>query len=188
MERIVCRILIGLFLILAVAGSFFLPRRDLRATGQVAGIALDEKDGIIQATFELYDPDVDQPIGNACQLVTAEGKNMKECIKNAGRSIGKELYLENAAALIIGSGDTGHLIEEMTSFYCEFKNEQMDLPVFFAQHQRAKTVFSSKGKILSTQIAKSAELLKKRSTVRDFLNREGKFIWIKGEGSYEIVS
>lgn len=188
MERITRFILIAAFLIAAVACSFSLPRRDLRATGQVAGIALDEKDGKLLATFELYDPGIDQPIGRSCEIVESEGEDLEECIKNASRSIGKELYLEDAAVLILNGDDVERLINEMLNFYRTLKNEQMDLPVFFVKNQQAKDVFSSKGKILSTQIAKSAELLKKRHTVRDFMNGEGTDVWLKGEGSYEIVS
>lgn len=188
MERIARYILIAVFLIAAVACSFSLPRRDLRATGQVAGIALDEKGGKLRATFELYDPGVDQPIGRSCEIVSSEGEDMEECIKNASRSTGKELYLEDAAVLIINWDDAELLINKMLDFYRTFKNEQMDLPVFFVKEQQAKDVFSSKGKILSTQIAKSAELLKKRHTVRDFMNGEGTCVWLKGEGSYEIIS
>lgn len=188
MERIVRYVLLGVFLIVAMVGSFFLPRRDLRSTGQVAGIALDEANGIIQATFELYDPSVDQPIGSSCELVSSKGADLEECVKNASKSTGKELYLEDVEVLIMNGKDSNALLDAMEKYYSVFKNEQMDLPVVFAKNQSAKRIFSSKGKILSTQIAKSVELMKKRHTVRDWLNGEGEYVWIKGEGSYEIVS
>ncbi len=188
MGRIVRYICIGVFLAAAVIGSFFLPRRDLRATGQVAGIALDEENGKIRAAFELYVPSVDQPIGQSSEVVYSEGKDIEECVKNASRTTGKELYLDDSEALILNGGDGAFLIEKTLDYFRILKNDQMDIPIFFVKDQKAKDVFSSKGKILSTQIAKSAELLKKRHTVRDFMNGEGAYVWIKGEGTYEIIS
>ena len=91
-----------LLFIAAAAGSFTIPRRDLRATAQVAGLALDAKAGMLQATFELYSPESDETIGTRKEVVVTEGATLEECIDNARLVYGKTLFASDAAALIIG--------------------------------------------------------------------------------------
>ncbi len=187
MGRIVRYGLIILLGIIAMGCSFFLPRRDVRTIGQVAGFALDEKNGTIHATFELYSPSVDQPIGKERQILTSEGKNIEECLKAMERKSGKKLYIDDAEVLILG-GQEGGLMGLVLDYYAAFSHDNMDLPVFFAQNQEAGKIFEGKGEILSAEISQSAKNLKKRQTVRDLMNGTGERIFIKGEGSYEIVS
>lgn len=187
MGRIVRYGSIGLFLVVAISCSFFLPRRDVRTIGQVAGYALDEKNGMIYATFELYSPSVDQPIGKERQVLTSMGKTIKACVKEMERKCGKKIYIDDAEVLILG-GDRGSLMEQVLDYYKKFSNDHMDLPIFFAQKQEAGMIFKGKGEILSTQISQSAKNLKKRQTVRDLMNGTGEKMFIKGEGSYEIIS
>ncbi len=187
MGRIVRYVCISLFLVIAIFCSFFLPRRDVRTIGQVAGFALDEKNETIHATFELYSPSVDQPIGKERQVLASEGKDIEECLKEIERKSGKKLYIDDAEVLILG-GQQGELMEKVLDYYKAFSHDNMDLPVFFAQNQEAGKIFEGKGEILSTEISQSAKNLKKRQTVRDLMNGTGERILIKGEGSYEIVS
>ncbi len=187
MGRIIRYGCISLFLILGVICSFFLPRRDLRTIGQVAGFALDEKNGMLHATFELYSPSVDQTIGKERQVLTSSGKDIEECVNEIERKSGKKLYIDDAEVLIL-SGDQGGMIEQVLEYYKEFSHDNMDLPVFFAQNQESGKIFEGKGKILSTEISQSAKNLKKRHTVRDLMNGTGERVFIKGEGSYEIIS
>ena len=95
------RLLMAFLLIIALIGSFEIPRRDLRATGQVAGIALDKEGDQIKATFELYAPAVDEPIGKERKVVISTGSSLEECILNAKRVQGETLFVNDAAVLII---------------------------------------------------------------------------------------
>lgn len=188
MGRLIRYGLIEIFLVGAMICAIFLPRRDLRSTAQVAGIALDYEDGNIAATFEIYSPSSDQPIGAAKEVVHSKGETLEECVNNASRSIGKRLYLNDVSVLLLSEERSNDLMESMMAFYSEFNNDNMDLPILFAKDQRAGAIFECKGKVLSNEISKSAEIMKKRITVRDFLNGNKETVWIKGEGSYEIVS
>lgn len=179
---------IGLLLAAAIVGSFALPRRDLRATGQVAGIALDEKDGLIQATFELYSPELDEPIGRSRRIVTATGVSLEECFSAARLTQGENLFADDAAALIISSEKHAFLLEKAMEYYCLLKNDQMSLPVFFAFGQEAGEIFAGEGAVISTELAESGKSLGKLQTVRDLMNGTGERVLIRGEGSYEIIS
>ncbi|MBQ4093288.1 MAG: hypothetical protein IJC82_08275, partial [Firmicutes bacterium] len=104
MSRYVRAILIITCVVLAFIGSYDIPRRELRSLGQVAGIALDEDGGRIKATFELYDPVVDEPIGRRCYCVVSEGDSIKECIENVSLSSGKKIYADDALVLLLEDG------------------------------------------------------------------------------------
>ncbi|MBQ8894008.1 MAG: hypothetical protein IJ043_06315 [Clostridia bacterium] len=177
-----------LLLVAAIAGAVTLPRRDLRATGQVAGIALDAENGQIKATFELYSPAVDTPIGTARKTIVSTGNSIEECILKARISQGDSLFVDDASALILSSSEHTFLLEKVFEYYSQIKNDQMDLPVFFAFGQKAGTIFSGEGKVLSMELAQSAKSLHKRQTIRDLMNETGERVLIQGEGSYEIIS
>lgn len=179
---------ISVFVIAALICSFMLPRRDLRATGQVAGIALDEEGGLIKATFELYTPQLDEPIGRTRQTVVTTGSSLEECITNARLIRGESLFVNDAAALIISSDDHAFLLEKVLEHYGLLKNDQMALPVFFAFGQEAGKIFSGDGRVLSADLAESGKSLDKLQTVRDLMNGTGQRILVRGEGSYEIIS
>ena len=123
-----------LLLVVAAGGSFWVPRRNLRGIGQVAGIALDRQEDCIRATFELYAPAVDEPIGKNRQTVTATGASLEECIQNARLVSGWELFIDDALVLILGSKDHTFLLPKVLAYYSSFKNDHMDLPV--NRHQR----------------------------------------------------
>lgn len=188
MGRVIRNGCMALFLSIAIALSFFLPRRNLRTVAQVAGYSIDEIDEVLSVTFEVYVPLPDQPIGEMNSLVTVRGKSIEECIQSAKRIGGKELYISNASILIIGEDDDGSIGREVVRFYKKFRNNNMDLAVVYAKNQTAEAVFNRKGKILSTEIAESVEMLNIRQTVRDLMNKDEKRVWIVGDGNYEIVS
>lgn len=171
----------------AIAGSFTIPRRDLRGTEQVAGIALDEVNGGICATFELYSLDDEQTIGKEKKVVVSEGETLADCIENAYRVHGKTLFANDAAVLILGGSGTERLLEAAFDYYRLLANDQMDLPVFFAEGEAGK-ILSGEGEVLSTGLARSGRELKRLQTVRDLMNGTGERVRIRGEGGYEIIS
>ncbi len=189
MKILICKYAaITALLIAAVAGSFAIPRRDLRATGQVAGIALDEEDGHLKATFELYSPTLDEPIGRNRETVISTGNDLAECIENARLSRGESLFADDVSVLILSSENHAFLLQKVLEHYRLLKNDQMDLPVYFAFGQQAGTIFAGEGSVLSGELAKSGKLLNKVQTVRDLMNGSGERVLIKGEGNYEIIS
>ena len=177
-----------LLLLMAVVCSFGIPRRELRATAQVAGIALDEENGRIYATFELYSPALDAPIGSERQTVKTCGTNLQECIDRAQLVGGESLFADDAAVLIVGSGNETLMIEKIKTHYRQLKNDRMDLPVFFTLDQSASSIFEGEGAVLSGELAESANAVGQVQTVRDLMNATGQRVRIKGEGSYEIIS
>lgn len=179
---------ITVLLITAVACSLGIPRRELQSTAQVAGIALDEVDGTLCASFELYVPALDEPIGSKRQTVVTSGNTLQECIDRAQLSGGESLFSDDASVLILGHGNESFLLERVFEHYCFLKNDQMDLPVFFALDQYAGDIFSGEGVVLSGELAESAKAVEQLQTVRDLMNGTGKRVWIRGEGCYEIVS
>lgn len=188
MGRLVRYVCIVLFVFAAVIASFSLPRRELKTIAQVAGVAMDSKNGTILATFELFEPSVDQPYGKERSTTTSQGKTLEECIDNARLSIGKELYVDDISIMIIGEKDVDFLLAEVERYYCKFKQDHMDLVLIRAKNQKAADVFKGKGKILSTEIAESVRLLGKRSTIKELFNGVQPDVYIKGEGNYEIIS
>lgn len=188
MEKIIRYVCIGSFIIAAIIASVSLPRRELQTIAQVAGIAIDGKEGKILATFELFEPSVDQPYGKERATTTSQGETLEECIDNARVSIGKELYVDDISILIIGDKEVEFLLAEVKRYYSKYKQDHMDLPLIIAKNQKAAAIFSGKGKILSTEIAESLQLLGKRSTIKDLFNGVQPDIYIKGEGKYEIIS
>ncbi len=178
----------AVLLITAAVCSFTIPRRNLRSTGQVAGIALDEENGSLRATFELYSPSLDEPIGSKRQTVTTNGSDLQECIDRARLTGGESLFADDASVLILGSGDETFLLEKVLEHYRLLKNDQMDLPVFFTLDQSADAVFSGEGPVLSGELAVSAKAVGQVQTVRDLMNGNGEKVQIKGEGKYEIIS
>lgn len=188
MKKIIGYAVILILLIGAVIFSFKLPRRDLQATGQVAGIALDEENEKIKATFELYSPAVDEPIGSKQKTVVSFGFDIQECIDNAMLLHGESLFVDDASVLIIGGNDQDFLLPKVFEYFKLLKNDHMDLPVFFTAEQEAGNVFLGAGTVVSSQLAESGKKLKKSQTVRDLMNRTGENVLIIGEGSYEIIS
>lgn len=179
---------IVLLLILAVAGAIAIPRRNLRKIGQVAGIALDRQEHLIKATFELYTPAVDEPIGKSRQTLTTTGNTIEECIQNACLISGWELFTDDASVLILGSNDHTFLLPKVLAYYSSFKHDHMDLPVFFAFGQPASDIFAGEGAVISMDLAASGKNTGHLQTVRDLMNSRGTRILIKGEGGYEIIS
>ncbi len=177
-------VIIAGFLIVAIIGSFFIPRRDLHSIAQVAGIALDRSGDRICATFELFDPVLDKPIGTQRKVVFAEGTTMNACIDAAKHHSSAELYLNDASVLILGDGVPMDLVFD---YYSSLAHDHMDLPIFYAHEQSASEIFKGEGKILSTELAKSAEKLDRLHTIRDFMNGEGQKVYVQGSGSYEII-
>ena len=177
-------VLIGVLLSLAVIGALFLPRRDLRSLAQVAGIALDLEDEKIVATFELYVPAVDRPIGTERKVVYGTGETFEECVNSVKKRFGAELYLNDALVLILGSEQ---LNNEVCSYYSVFAHDHMDLPIFYSYRQKASEIFEGEGAVISTELAASAEKLQDFQTIRDLMNDEGTRVWVRGRGAYEIV-
>ncbi len=185
MRKPIKKALIAVFMIFAALASFMIPRRNPRATAQVAGFALDLQKNEIKATFELYRPENDQPIGASSEVIQSNGKSIEECIQQALKSYGKELFINDASVLILGDD---RLLKDVLAYYRLQKNDHMDLPVFFAENQNAGKIFSGEGGVLSDNLAESAKSLGKIQTIRDLMNEKGNRIRIKGEGNYEIIS
>lgn len=188
MEKIIRYACIGSFIIAAIIASISLPRRELQRIAQVAGIAIDGKEGEIVATFELFEPSVDQPYGKERTATTSRGETLEECIENARLSIGKELYVDDISILIVGDEEVEFLLAEVKRYYSRYKQDHMDLPLIRAKNQKAAEVFQGKGKILSTEIAESLRFLGKRPTIKDLFNGVQPDVYIKGVGNYEIIS
>ena len=188
MEKIIHYGCMGAFIVAAIIASVFLPRRELRTIAQVSGIAIDRKDDLMSITFELFEPSMEQPYGEERTIVNSMGKTIEECIKNASLSIGKELYVDDAAVLIIGDKGIDAILNEVKRYYKEYKQDHMDLPLIRARNQTAAEIFKGKGKILSIEIAESMRLMGKRTTIKELLNGVEPDIFIKGEGKYEIIS
>lgn len=180
----------ALFVLLAaaVASSFFLPRREPRSIGQVAGVALDRTEQGVRATFELYDPSLEEPIGKKRRTVVTEGADFQDCIDQAVRKEGERLYTDDLFALILSGEEDAFLLDIVLDHYRLLKNDHMALPVFFTLGQQAGAVFDGEGAVLSMDLAESGKRLKKIQTVRDLMNGAGTRVVIRGEGSYEIVS
>lgn len=178
----------ALLLITAIAGSFLIPRRNLRSIGQVAGIALDEENGRLKATFELYTPALDEPIGRRRQTVVSYGESLEECISNARLIRGETLFTDDAAALILSSEDHAFLLQKVVEYYRVLENDQMDLPVFFSFGQQAAAIYAGEGAVISTELAESGKKTERLQTIRDLMNGTGERILIRGEGGYEIIS
>ena len=177
----------AVLLILSVIFSFSIPRRDLRSTEQVAGIALDMEEGKIRATFEFYKAEPQKPIGSEKEVVSTVGGSLTECIDSAFRTFGKELFAADAAALLINGKDREPLLKEALAYYARFSHDQMDLPVFFTQG-KAGAVFGESGAVLSDSLVESAKKIHRVQTIRDLMNQKGSPVWIRGEGRYEILS
>lgn len=175
-------------LAVAIFCSFGIPRRELRSIAQVAGIALDEENGRLHATFELYSPVLDEPIGTKRQTVSIEGSSLKECIDGARRVGGESLFTDDISVVIIGRGDERLIMQKVADHYRQLKNDRMDLPMFFAADQSASQIFAGDGAVLSGELSESAKALNRVQTLRDWFNGTGQRVWIKGEGSYEIIS
>lgn len=188
MGKIIRYACVGTFIFAAVIASFSLPRREVKTIAQVAGIALDRSGENIKATFEVFEPSVDQPYGKERSVVTSIGKKLKDCIEDARRSIGKELYVDDVAVLIIAHKDEEFLLTEIKRYYRKFNQDYMDLPLVQVENQTAAEVFDGKGKILSAEIAESMLLLGKRSTIKDLFNDVKPDVFITGVGKYEIIS
>jgi len=182
------RLLSLLLLVLALVGAAEIPRHNMRLTAQVAGIALDESDGQLKATFELYDTSVDQPIGKKRQVVTSTGETIEQCLKNARASYGKELFIQDAAALIIDGRHHNEILKQVFLYYSQYKNDQMALPVFFTLGQSAGEIFEGEGEVISMHLAASVWNMKKTQTIKDLMNGTGQRVMVRGKGSYEILS
>lgn len=181
--------LLSLFLlVLALVGAAEIPRHNMRLTAQVAGIALDESNGQLKATFELYDTAMDQPIGKKRQVVTATGETIEQCLTNARTSYGKDLFIQDAAALIIDGRHHSTILEQIFLYYSQYKNDQMALSVFFTLGQPAGELFEGEGEVVSMSLAASARNMKRVQTVKDLMNGTGQRVVVRGKGSYEIVS
>ena len=174
---------IAVLLVLSLVASFGIPRRDLHSMAQVAGIALDKVDDSITATFELYKPISDQPIGSQHIVVDAQGKSIADCIKRLKQVYSMELYLNNASVLILSSEQ---LVDDVIAFYSLLVNDHMDLPVFFAEEQAADFFEGSK-EVMSTHLADSAKRVSRIQTVRDLMNGSGQKVFVRGRGDYEIL-
>ena len=188
MERIIRYGCIVIALISALIASFFLPRRELRITAQVSGIAIDRNGDNIVATFELFEPGVDQSYGDERSVVASSGKTFEKCIENARLTMGKELYIDDASVLIIGDKEFDYLLKEVLDYYKTYNHDNMSIPLFRAKSQMASKIFDGKGKILSTEIAESARLIDEQVTIKDVYNGVEPDVFIKGAGGYEIVS
>ena len=182
------RLLAVVFIIIAVFGSFELPRRNLRSTSQVAGMAMDWENGQIKTTFELYVPSADAPFGSKRRAVVGRGVTLEECIKNVSLTHGEFLFVNDASVLIISSEHHTDLLREALSYFSLLKNDHMDLPVFFAFGQKAAKIYEGEGAVISTELAASAEHLKQVQTVKNLMNGVGDRVLIRGEGGYEIIS
>lgn len=182
------RILTAVFLLIAVVGSLFLPRRDLKKTAQVAGIALDEENGQIRATFELYVPAVDDVIGMKRKTVVGYGDTLEECIENVRFRSGDTLFVNDAAALVIEGRSDAFLMPRVFEYFRLLKNNHMDLSVFFAFGQSAGEVFEGEGAVLSTALAQSSKSINRVQTVKNLMNSIGERVFIRGKGGYEIIS
>lgn len=174
------------FMLLALGFSVQIPRRDVHHLAQVAGIALDYEEGGIKATFELYEPSVDQPIGTERRVVASYGESLRDCIEEAEKLQGKELYVSNASVLILG--EERRLLEEVLSYFCEFTNNRTDLPIFVALNQQAGALFAGEGEVLSSQIDAASRHSGVRQTVLDLLNGEQPQVYLRGKGGFELVS
>lgn len=177
---------IGFLLLFAVISSFWLPRRNLRETAQVAGIALDWEQERMMATFELYQADADETIGAKKRVVIGYGETLEMCIQDALRRQGKRLFVNDASVLILGQEKKERLLEAVLNYYCDFSHDDMDLPVFFAKG-KAADFLSGEGAVRSMEIAASAKALNQRQTVKDLMNQRGERIWLLfKEDGYEL--
>ena len=177
-------VLIVMLLIAAVVLSFYIPRRDLRSISQVSGIALDANGATINATFELYTPEINQPIGSKRTVISADGASIQQCLDQIKRVHDTELYVEDASVLIVNSDE---LLDEILSFYSKLSNDHMDLPIFYVKNQRAAEIFEGAGEVISTKLADSAESLDCLQTIRDLMNGEKEKVYVRGCGGYEIL-
>ncbi len=177
---------IGFLLLFAIIASLWLPRRNLRETAQVAGIALDwEQDGLM-ATFELYQADAEETIGSKKRVVVGYGETLGKCIEDALRRQGKHLFVNDASVLILGQEKKERLLEEVLNYYRNFSHDDMDLPVFFAKG-KAADFLNGEGAVRSMEIAASAKALNQRQTVKDLMNQRGERIWLLfKEDGYEL--
>lgn len=166
--------------------SIWLPRRDLRTTAQVAGIALDQGEEGLIATFEIYRADMDRTIGSARETVVGYGSSLDDCLKDALRRFGKELFINDASVLIIGLNQREELLKKAVEYYSVLSQDHMDLPVVFSVGH-AGTFFEGEGAVVSPKIADSLQILDKRQTVKDLMNHRGDRIYmIQKEDGYEI--
>lgn len=177
---------IGLLIFAAVICSFWLPRRNLRATAQVAGIALDWVEEGMMATFEIYEGDADENIGTQKQVAFGYGNTFEECIQNTLRGYGKHLFVNDASALFLGDEKTELLLGSVLEYYKKFAHDDMDLPVFFSKG-RAADLLMGEGGVRSVEIAASAKLLHRRQTIKELMNQRGERIYLKlKENGYEL--
>lgn len=174
-----------LLLLAAILFSYQIPRRDLRATAQVAGIALDQGEDGLVATFEIYSADMDETIGAKREIEVSKGKSLEECIGNILYTKGKELFVNDASVLILGGSNSEALLEEALEYYRLLAHNHMDLAVFFAKG-KASDIFSGEGGVVSMELEESARRLKCTQTIKDLMNEEGERVYLKGEGEYEI--
>lgn len=173
------------FLLLALLFSLGIPRRDVHHLAQVAGVALDYENGRIKATFEFYAPSVEQPIGAQRKVLICYGETIESCVKEAEKLQGKELFMKNASVLILGDE---RLLEAVRRYYCKFINDRTDLPIYFTVGQAAGTVFNGEGEVVSDQLDAASRHCRLRYTVLDMLNGKKGYVYIKGEGGFELVS
>lgn len=183
--RIQTKVIAISLLILALFSSSRIPRRNLRSTAQVAGIALDQgEDGLI-ATFEIYEAKADETIGTKRKTAVGRGKSLDECIGNILYTEGDELFINDASVLVIGSENSEAILEEALKYYRKGAHNHMDLPVFFSKG-RAGALFEGEGEVISMALAASAEQLDKTQTIKDLLNDAGERVYVEGYGGYEI--
>ena len=182
------RLLAPVLIVLAAWGAIEIPRRNLKSTAQVAGIALDWEEENIKTTFELYEPSEEENFGQKRKIIVSRGKTLQQCIDQAKILSGKELFVSDAAALIISNDHHSALLSVVFEYYKELKNDHMDLPVFFAFGQPADAIFKGEGAVVSDDLVSSARQSKQVQTVKNLMNGVGERVLIKGEGDYEIIS
>lgn len=178
--------ILALLLSAAVLCSFWIPRRALRTTAQVAGIALDQGDDGLIATFELYSADADETIGSKREIAVGYGDTLEACMEDALHRQGKTLFVNDASVLILGAENADGLLRAALNYYSALSHDHMDLPVFFAKGTAA-SLFEGEGEVLSVKIEASAKGLGRRQTVKDLMNGRGVRVLLKErEGGYEI--
>ncbi len=171
-------------LIGALISTIGIPYYNSHKLIQVAGIALHMEEGDLVAEFELFQPDPENYLGKQKETVRSSGKDLEECIQNLAKTYGKELFLKDAAVLILAERDLEQLVPIVEAYYAKLKNNRMDLPVFFWLEEE-KEVFDE-DKVISLDIADGARMLHYNYTLNDLINQKGEPVYLKGEEGYEI--
>ncbi len=179
------RLILGILcIVVALIGTVWIPYYNSHGFIQVSGIALRMKGETIAVEFELFEPDFENYLGKTKSIVQASGDSLENCIENLSHTYGKELFLRDAAVLIISERDLETLTPYVEEFFSKRENQHGNLPVFLWENPQENGFFGDQ--VNSLDIARSARMLKRTYTLTDWLNQKGNPVYIKGGEGYEI--